>query len=254
MVNYSNFKHTMSTQHRIYCLSLAAIVLFGIGSCNIYRPLDPAKSDEGYLEEGLRCYHLKDYDCAVAAFEKLSDSDTKTEKLCMGYLAQAGLTLDLLLNVVNQANSTMLGQLATALLPWSSGKETASQNASAKCLMYATTGTASDVKTLLNYVAQMVDCSTRLARTDTFGDKASDCTASHTPVTSGEITDGDVDFMCAADAEACADNIATISSSQLGTSGLGSLKSALDLFPAELKSAASVAATVRTALKTVVKD
>src|SRR3989338_8831192 len=158
---------------RIMNQLLTVFAVLCVSSCNVYRPLDSATSDEALLEEGLRCYHEKDYDCAVAAYEKLSDSNLRSEKLCPAYLTQAGVTLTVFLGSVNKGDATMLGELAGALLPWTETKGAAATNAASECRLFAEAND-NNTTTLLSSVAQLVNCATRMARTDQFGDGGGD--------------------------------------------------------------------------------
>lgn len=241
-------------QHSLFIRMVTFIVGFlTLTSCNIYRAFDTANSEEANLEEALRCYHDKDYNCAVAAYEKLPNGDTKTEKLCTAYLSQAGLTLDLLLGKVNKSGATMLGELGTALIPWTETRGTAASKAAKNCDEYAD-AKANSTTTLLSSVAQLIDCATRLARADQFGDGGTSCTTPRTQASDSKVTDSDVDFMCDEDAKGCATSISKITANQLSNAGLSALKSAFDQFPNALTNENSTAAIVRLALKTVVGD
>ncbi|MBI1860699.1 MAG: hypothetical protein HYR96_07270 [Deltaproteobacteria bacterium] len=231
-------------------------------TCNVYRPLDSAGNDSAYKEEVIHCYAINDYECAVANYLKMSDGNDKTQSLCVGYLNQAGLTLSTLLNVITKADATMLGQLATTLLPWSSARGTAADGAATQCNNLATayagsTGTAKDTSVLLSTVAYFLKCANRLSHAHAFGDSSDPASATCLTKTyspsSSSVLQVDVDGMCDQDVKDCRDSLALVAgSSALSTSGLSSLATAFDFIPADLKDSGTLVGAARTALKTVV--
>ena len=84
-------------------LSLITWVTFLIGvlSCNVYSPLNSNNSDLDKLEEAQRCLKDLNYNCAIAQYEGIKDSDLKEQKLCQVYLTKGGVTLTVLINTLN---------------------------------------------------------------------------------------------------------------------------------------------------------
>ena len=226
-------------------------------SCNVYKPLDFDGNDTAYKEEAQHCYAVRDYDCAVANYNKMSASNDKTQFLCLAYMNQAGLTLSVIINDIKTGSASMLGKLATSILPWTSTKQTASDNAATSCQTLATTyagstGSQKDSSTLFSGIAYLMKCATRLAHAHNYGSSdpssASCMTSSVTP-SSSSVLQADVNTMCDTDVTECLD--ALVSFGQVSTS-LSFLSTALSNIPSDLKSSSTGAAAARVALKSVV--
>lgn len=217
-------------------------------SCNIYSPFAPSSSTEDLVEEGRKCEHDGDFGCAIDAYSKIPDPLTKHEKLCQGYLAQGGVTLSVLINTLTQGTSKILGDVATALMPWSSDKGTALLNAKNACIEFAnlaTTTIGRKQSALLKSLSLIADCSIRISKTDEFVATSNSDESCTTPGTrDGRITQSDVAEnstgvittvgMCASDVTACDQNIAAIDGTGLSNAGLTQIKAGVDAIPAGL--------------------
>ena len=146
---------------------LGVIPLFT--SCNIYKPFATPSNDEEYRQAALSCLQDNNYTCAVDYYNKLSDTGERDQNLCTVEMAQAGMTLIALVNVVSDKSTgvKLFGALANQLMPYNVAKGTAATDAKAKCAMLPTTGPRAKLNTLLLTLSYLVDCSVRMAKTET---------------------------------------------------------------------------------------
>jgi hypothetical protein len=225
---------------------LCATLALAMASCNLYQGLGGASSDEDYREKAVQCLHQGDYVCASDNFSKLSDPIEKAKELCSVNLSRSGFTLDLLLTTMKSGNSSVLGGLANGVVPYSSDKETISQEAITQCATYSTLSPESAGAALLTTLSRFGACSLRMA-------KARDCActaASQTecvarvgtkviPATISTSGDGSISAgnpgMCKDDVFYCRDNINAVDSAALEEAGLDDIKNAVDQIPQDLK-------------------
>lgn len=223
-------------------------LLFVISACNIYKPFASSTGEQAYLDKAQECLHGGDYDCAIENFLKLSDGEQKEKKLCTAYLGRAGVTLNVLLNVVTQNNSEMIGALANALVPYTAAKLADAESARTHCANYGALPGTGDTGVMLLALGYMTDCGTRVAKTDQIhgandGDPV--CTTSVTP--DGEITKSDINtagptMMCSTDVTECSDDFAAIDAGAVGGAGLSELSGALGQVPGAITGGADVTA------------
>jgi len=192
-------------------------------SCNHFKPFSAPGDDETYREEAKYCLHNSDYTCAVDAYNHLSDPDERDQQLCLVEMAQSGMTLTALVNVVSEKTTgqQLFGALANQLIPYSSDKGAAATDAKTKCAALTTSGPRGKLNELLQVLSLMVDCSLRMART-----QQTQCTAirdggqvagpGHSTVSKTDISpDGTGALisgqpgMCDTDANACGSDIYT---------------------------------------------
>ena len=244
-------------------LSLITWVTFLIGvlSCNVYSPLNSNNSDLDKLEEAQRCLKDLNYNCAIAQYEGIKDSDLKEQKLCQVYLTKGGVTLTVLINTLNKNSSKVLGNLAKNFLPWTSQKLTDLELAKTHCMNFAATSNSVDQGFLLKTIAGFSDCAIRMARAEKFRALAvdGDCTTA-SPNTNGILEAGDIGQstgvidsthpgMCRSDVEACAVDLISVAEANPNSSGFSELAAAIQLLPGGITSGAATI-TIRAALST----
>lgn len=232
-----------------------------LSSCNIYKPFAGTGSTEDILDAALSCLHAEDYVCAIEKYNKLPDSDLKNERLCTVTLAKAGVTLNVLLNVVTQPDRDMLGALANSFLPWSTTRQTDIDSAKAVCATYYgnfTTVNAS-TKTLLKTLSLLSHCAVRMARTDTLvGDDRTNDPCTIPGNSSGRITAADIGSgglstvntgMCSVHVEDCNDDLVALpSEADLNGANLTSIAAARHEMPGDLTNDATATDAMRSAL------
>jgi hypothetical protein len=222
---------------------LLAVLL--LASCNIYAPFNSKSSEIDYVEEGTKCLNQGDFACAIANYQSLPDGDLKNQKLCTGYLAKAGLTLNVLLNIVTQQNQTMIGALAQALIPWSATRQSDAENAKSFCVTYQTANPTNSNAALFATMGYLVDCAVVMAKTDQYvGVDDNDAVCNTAGNNNGTLTSSDIsgtgaaNFMCTQDTITCGYDIAEISTpafkQSLRDAGLSNIAGALDAVPSDL--------------------
>jgi hypothetical protein len=210
--------------------------LVGLASCNLYSGLSSVGTDQGRVEEALKCLHDGDYECAIAQYTALENTDERNRRLCQVQLARAGLTLPVLINQLGSGTeeSSSLGDLAQAILPWTQEKQTAVEAAAVPCDAYFAAAPTSELAQVLSTLSGAMDCAVRLAKTDTLVASSDTDTVCTTPGNkSGTITADDVSDnadgsitavgMCTTDATACKTRIAATSGAGGGDENLDSL-------------------------------
>ena len=243
-------------------LSLITWVTFLIGvlSCNVYSPLNSNNSDLDKLEEAQRCLKDLNYNCAIAQYQGIKDSDLKEQKLCQVYLTKGGVTLTVLINTLNKNSAKVLGNLSKTFLPWTSQKLTDLELAKTHCVSFAETSNSGDLGVLLKTIAVFSDCAIRMARAEKFRALAvaGDCTTA-SPSTNGILEAGDIGQstgvidsthpgMCDSDVQACRDDLVSVTEGNLNSSGYSDLAAAIHLLPNGISS--GVNTTIRAALST----
>lgn len=223
----------MRTKTELFFRSLVFFGLSGLlASCNLYTGFGTAGSDEAKIEQALSCLHDNNYDCAIENYGKLSDATEKNRRLCQVNLARAGLTLSVLINKLGSGtgSASALGDLATAILPWTQVKQTAIEAAAAPCDAYYAASTTSKINQVLEVLSGVMDCAVRLAKADQFVAKSDADTACTTAGNNdGKVTAADVadngngmitaTGMCTADAKACKDRISATKGAAQGGDG-----------------------------------
>lgn len=229
----------MPRNYRILALVLVSVPL--LGSCNVYRGFASPASDAEYIEEAQKCLVDRDYDCAITNYGRVSNATVKAEKLCIVNLAKAGLGISSLISIATNSGTgnDLLKDFAQALLPYTTTKEAAAEEAISKCTAMA----ASDTAQMLQALSYLVDCSVRIAKTDTLvatvNNGGATCNSTATGNSDGQITADDICVdgtggitptnpgMCEKDVLACATDVdnANNLSGGLGTAGLGGLAS-----------------------------
>ncbi len=208
----------------------------GLASCNLYSKFGSTGSDEGKIEEALKCLHDGNYPCAIENYTALSDATEKARRLCQVNLARAGLTLNVLINELGSGtdSATALGDLGTAIMPWTQEKQTAVEAAASPCDTYYNTDTSSQYGKVLSTLSGLMDCAVRLAKADQFQASSDGDTTCTTPGNAdGQVTASDVSDqtngtittggMCTSDATACKNRIVTTSGTSGGDANLDAL-------------------------------
>jgi hypothetical protein len=208
-------------------------IVAALVSCNIYAPFDSKSSDNDYVEAAQKCLHNNDYSCAVENYSKINSAELKSQHLCLVYLAKAGFTISALVNTVKNNSQTMLGTLATQMIPWSSQKTADAASAMTQCDAYAGFAASGQTGILLKDLSHLVDCATQLAKSDQFiGSAPGDTTCTTAGNRDGKVSKADVNsggvanVMCDADAVRCATDFNTMDTSSLG-SDLNDIKTAI---------------------------
>jgi hypothetical protein len=210
-------------------------------SCNIYSPLSTVSGDEDYREQALSCLQQGNYSCALSNYGKLSDPTEKAQDMCTVNLSEAGMSLAALVNIVTSKNtgSKLLGALAQQVVPWSAGNGAAAAQAVTLCSSIPAETSSGNLTTLLQVLSLVLDCSTRMAKTDQFvglSDSDTNCTtpgnqnglieATDISAASDGVPSGSGSpAMCTSDVQACISDIATAIGllNVLQNAGLGDL-------------------------------
>jgi hypothetical protein len=251
-------------------LSLALlypVLVLGLSSCNIYKPLASPSNDEEYIQEAQKCLNDGNYTCALDAYSKIGATDLKNEKLCLAQLTRAGLGISELVQTISSdsSGSGMLGALARALIPWTEEKETAALAAITECDKLSTIS-ETQKSSLLRILAYLSDCSIRLAKTDvkvatsesttscnstTDGDNDGVLASTDIATTPGAALSTSNPGMCEFDVRKCIANIDTANALASGLGGdLSGVSGNLTDVPAALKDSNTATTTARQALIT----
>lgn len=222
-------------------------------SCNIYSPLTRATTVEDYLEEAIKCLNDGDFGCAVEQYKEIPDAEERGRRVCIGYLAKAGLTLKGFLNTVNQPNSLYLGTLAQVFVPWSKSKETDSDDAKRECATYAATATNTGMGSLLKFIGNSVHCALRMAKSDiTVAGNNGEDSCNQSGNNDQRITKSDIlnapTGMCREDVTTCLTDNVELVSQNLADAGSNTKKNFDDL-PISLKNASTTTTVGRTSLR-----
>ncbi|MBI4404263.1 MAG: hypothetical protein HY537_08885 [Deltaproteobacteria bacterium] len=206
-------------------------------SCNIYSPLQGEGSAEDLIEEGMKCLHKRDYDCAIEKYNKLPDGEEKNKLLCLTNVTKAGASISTLATVAKNKNQAatpqrMLGEYAKSLLPWSEARQAGADGAKTGCLNAA----SGDFGILLKTLAYITHCATLMAKTDAVGGN-----------NNGRLTKSDIDTMGDEDVRTCGGDIASVSSSEVSSAGMTDISAAISGIPAEILSEAT--AQIKSGLK-----
>jgi hypothetical protein len=166
-----------------------ALVLPLLLSCNIYRPFTSNSSDEDHREEATKCEQDGDYACAISNWKQLSVQSEQDQHLCMIEISQAGIGISVLVKQLAGKidTNTILGDLATAVSPYTADKATAATQALSTCGAYRgeLPGQLAD---LLLGAALLADVSVRIARTaQAIGTDDTDTACTTTPPDPGQI-------------------------------------------------------------------
>jgi hypothetical protein len=249
-------KNTVSLcRHVAFFLTLPLFV-----SCNIYGPFQGATSNTDYQELGTKCLNQGDYNCAISNFSMLPDGDTRNENLCEVYIAKTGFTISVLVNVVTQQSSQMLGSLAQAFVPWNATQASDAVSGATFCNTFANSPTSGNSGILLKSIGLLVDCAVRIAKTDQFLGSDTNDSVCQTPgnnnglIQQNDIISGNGPVMCSADAVQCAVDISQISASDLGNANLSNLQGAYNNIPTGLKNSSAGADSIRTAIQSAVPN
>jgi hypothetical protein len=209
--------------------------------CNVYAPLSTVNTDEDYREQAESCLQQSDYSCAISNYNKLSDPTEKGQDLCTVDMSQAGMSLSALVNVVtNQSTGTqLLGALAQQLIPWGTTKAAAATSAVTQCNGIPNNSNSASLNNFLQVLSLILDCSTRMAKTDQYVAVSDSDTTCDTPGNNNgliEAVDISVDpsggplsssspGMCTTDVTACVNDIseAAVLTNALQDAGLGDL-------------------------------
>lgn len=246
--------------------SVSVLAVFLLSACNIYSPFAQKSSTLDYVEEGEKCLNNNDYGCAVTAYSAIPDPETRYFKLCSVYLAQGGLTLDMLINTVSSQSATMLGALAQGFVPWTQSKSDALDNAKTNCASYASSASTTvgmNTATLLQSLGYLAHCAIRIAKTDVFlGSSNADTTCNTPGPNTGQITQSDVcdsasgsiasTGMCAADVDTCTVDLSSINNSALSGSGATNISSAVNQVPAALRTSGTATIAARSAIRSAI--
>jgi hypothetical protein len=229
----------MPLSNRFLVLALACPLLL---SCNVYKNFASPGNSVEYIEEAQRCLADGNYDCAIANYSKVTDANTKNEKLCIVNIARAGLGMSALIDVITNSGSgsRVLRNLAEKVMPYSTTKEEAAAASITACALMA----SSDTATLLKSLSYLVDCGVRVAKTDTLitsvDNGGTTCNSTASGDASGTITATDIGGdpatgvlsvthpgMCTYDAQQCKSDLlnAQALNGGLSTSGFDSIAS-----------------------------
>lgn len=223
---------------RFFVVAVPICVLAG---CNLYAPFNTDSTPTDYLEEATKCLDEGNFACAIQDYNQLPDGSLKDQKLCTGYLAKAGLTINVLLNIITQQQQTMMGSLANAILPWSATQGSDSNNAKENCIAFATESPTDPNAPLLQAMGYIMDCAVLMAKTDQFvgsSDTDSSCTTpglNQGKIVQADIINTDGNVMCSADAVTCGNDLYAVAQpafqAALNDAGLGNIGSALNALP-----------------------
>ncbi len=237
-------------------LITSSIIICIVTACNIYAPFNSNNSDLDKLEEAQKCLKDSDYSCAIEQYNGIKDTNLKNEKLCLVYLTKGGLTLNILINTLNQNSATMLSSLARALVPWSVLKGSDFDSAQTHCESLGSDSSSQGI--FLKAVGAFSHCAIRMAKADIIRSTSdSDCNItgnSDGNLTStdiiqngtGAIGDGNAG-MCKVDVDTCRNDLSSLVVSELSNAGYSELAGAISLLPAGVLSADTN--VVRAALK-----
>jgi hypothetical protein len=234
---------------------VVAVPLCVLAGCNIYAPFNTDSTPTDYLEEATKCLDNDNFACAIQNYNMLPDGALKDEKLCTGYLAEAGLTLDVLLNIILKGVSqTVLGSVANAVLPWSASQGSDASNAMTHCVAFATESPSDPNAPLLQAMGYIMDCAVLMAKTDVYVGSSDTDTTCMTPglgagqITKQSIVNSNGNLMCSADAVTCGNDLYAIAQPEFATAlsnnGLSNLANVFGYFSAfqTLNNATGIAA------------
>jgi len=248
---------------KLFCHFLIILLFIPfLVSCNLYTPFNTGGSDLDKLEEAQACLKDNDYQCAIENYEKIENATLKQQKLCQIYLTRGGITLSILVNVLNENSSKILINLGNRLIPWTSNKSADLQLAKTHCSEYRNLSSELDAS-LLKATALFSDCAIRMARTDLFQSTTSEdtCTLANFSSKNGLLTAPDIGGdengsistnpgMCSADVNACVSNVIALKNSEgeLSASGFSDIAGAVEKLPADISTGVATNAA-RAALK-----
>jgi len=208
-----------------------------IVSCNVYTPLNTNGTDTDKLEEAQVCLKDSNWDCALEQYNQLKDNTLKEEKLCQVYLSRGGITLSVLVNILNEDTDKLLLNLGNELLPWNRDKSRDLDLAKTHCSNFRSLSNSADA-VFLKTTSLLAHCAIRLARTDRFQAIPSDdtCTLDNISSHNGILGANDVcqsndgslggagaekPGMCSQDVDVCAQDIIAVKDVQTELSDLG---------------------------------
>ena len=256
------------------CLSALFAVPLVI-SCNIYQPFTTVSSDQDHIEEALKCLDNNDFACAISNYQALSNATTQAQYLCQVYMTQAGLTLPALINNLtanhsgnNGSSTTVVGDLANALIPWNAGMSTAAANARKACTSYAAAAPDQNFGVMLRDLSFITECAVLMARTGIQQGDSENDTVCSTPGNGGTITqsslgnvsDGSISAqhpgMCPTDVITCANDLLALieDNGNLGNGGFSSLQSIVTSISGKLTTASLQQAATSTAAQNEVRQ
>lgn len=254
----------------LHFVLLGTCTLLAIAGCNALSAFETVSTDQDRVELGEQCLRDGDFDCAVAAYSGIVDSQLKAEKLCAARLSQAGFGISELVDTLisNSGSSQVLGRLATALIGWTTARQTAADAAVTQCSAFRTATATTDIKyrraILLKALSSFVHCATLLAKTDVLRtEDGTNCTykvTSTSAIVPDSVTDdattGTVSTghpgMCNADVIACVDDFVAISGDASDLSSqIPDIGTAFSNIPSDLKNSSTGADLGRLALRGV---
>lgn len=252
----------MRTFRKLFIL----ISFFGLlASCNVYTPFNTNGSDLDKLEEAQVCLKQNDWACALEQYQKLEDNTLKQQKLCQVYLSRGGITLSVLVNVLNQDSNKILVNLGNKLIPWTSNKSKDLDLAKTHCGNFNSIKSSAD-SLFLKSASLLAHCAIRMARADRFQSIQSDDTCTMANVSSngfveaGDIcqsSDGSLEEsgvskpgMCSPDVSTCSSDIISVKNvaAELRSLGLNDLAGAAEKLPSSIVDSVPTT-TARLALK-----
>ncbi len=230
-------------------------------SCNLYSSFVSPKTDAEYLEEAQQCLNNDDYACAIANYEKISDTLLRNRKLCLVHMTRAGLKVSALINIITESNSSALGNLAKQLIPWSQDKGDIANLAKTQCDTFKNTADSGNEGVLFRSLSRFLDCATRIARVEkqvaasesdnscnTAGNDNGSLEASDVADSDGNISASNPG-MCPSDVGICRTDILEIDPDSLSSAGLSEVKGAYDNLPDALKDSNAATSEVRKSLR-----
>lgn len=232
-------------------LSLLISIFSLLASCNVYTPFNTNGADLDKLEEAQVCLKQNDWDCAIEQYQKLNDNTLKQQKLCQTYLSRGGITLSVLVNILNKNSEKILVNLGNELIPWTSNKSQDLELAKTHCGNFSSLSPSGD-SLFLKTTSLLAHCAVRMARTDRFQAIPSDDTCTMANISSnGVLGAGDVcqtadgsledsgvakPGMCSQDVNACVSDILAVKdvASELSSLGFSDLAGAAGKLPANI--------------------
>jgi hypothetical protein len=252
-------------KRRFFLVVVLGLSLPLFSGCNLYSSFAGPNNDEEYVQEAQKCLREGNYTCAIDNYSKIVSTELKNEKLCLVQLTRGGLGIAELVNTIaSSSGATMMGRLATALMPWTEDKQTGMEAAVVECNKLSTIANV-EKQALLRTIAYLSECAVKMAKADQFvaTSEATDaCNATTAGNQDGELTAGDiaasnasVDLsgvntgMCKVDVTTCATNLdqANDLSAFLGAD-LSGVSGNLTNIPADLKNSSAATTAVRQAL------
>ncbi len=211
-----------------------------------------------FLEEAQGCLNSGDFECALNKYDQIPDREERELRLCVGYMAKAGLTLATFLDIVTKNNSQFLGKSAQDFVPWDGDRTIDADFAKEHCNAFQQLTKDTGMGGLLRFMGNTVHCAVRLARANSVvaaSDGEGACNGGGNndgKVSKSDISNGSTG-MCREDVLICLQDNAELSGQNLNDSGKKT-KDNFDSLPPELKNSGTTSTVGRASLKNQVPE